>query len=247
VVLYGFGGVLVYSHLFRTGAWRIGTVWSLGAALFVGLVSLSGVLTPERNALPIPTPMPPHAGAYLLLASFLLMAFAQRLSTRWLNRGLSILAGLCAVILTTHLCFTGRAATSQQNTEGAVFPQRRLEAYAALCVVADRPLFGVGLGAYQEHIGLYYQGMPKENTIVPGTQIGYAVLLASGGLLCLASFLYWTVAIWKMAKQSPGQTMIRLFLLVLWSIGFLTPLFVGQILLALVVMHAYTCSAGGES
>ena len=246
VVLYGFGGVLVYSHLFHSRSWRIAAVWSLCCALLADIVSLSGVLSPDRSTFPTAEAMSPPAGAYLLLSSFLLVAIAQSLRAQRLKRGMSVFAGLCAVILTAHLCFAGRAATPKQNTEGASIPQRYLEAYAALCVVADRPLFGVGLGAYQEHIGRYYQGMPKENTIVPGTQIGYAVLLASGGILCLASFLYWTVAIWRKAKHSREQTMIRLFLLVLWSAGFLTPLFVGHFLLPLVVAHAYTFSAGGN-
>ena len=246
-VLYGFGGVLSYSHFFSSRTWRTGAVWSLVGALLVGFATLSAAPAGEGGAFPTAGAMTPATRAYLVLASFLLAATAQSLRSRWLSRALSAFAGLYVVFLTAFVCCTEKPSASEGGAGGAAVPQRYLEAYAALSVMADHPLFGVGLGGYQEHIGRYYQGMPKDNTIVPGTQIGYAVLLASGGILCLGSFLYWTVAIWKMAKQSPGQTMIRLFLLALWSIGFLTPLFVGQILLPLVVVHAYTCSAGGES
>jgi hypothetical protein len=112
-------------------------------------------------------------------------------------------------------------------------PQRYIEAYAAMSVVADRPLLGVGPGNYQMKIGEYYRGLPKDNTMPHGSQIGWAVLLATTGLLGLAAFLYWAYCLFSVASF-PMKCGVSVFLL----IGFMTPPLAGPILLPWILIHS---------
>lgn len=112
-------------------------------------------------------------------------------------------------------------------------PERYNEAYAALSVLNDYPIFGVGPGNYQLRIGEYYQGMPKYNTIEPGTRIGYTVISVTLGVAGLASFLYWCLGMWRMAQKP-----LRLPLALLMCFGFLTPLLVSQLLMPLCLLHS---------
>jgi len=152
---------------------------------------------------------------------------------------------LAALLVRVHVPEPVDTSDGTPKKSPTLIPQRYLEGYAALSVLADYPLFGLGPGEYQDRIGAYYQGMPKENTLALGTRIGYAVLLASGGIFCLASFLYWTWILWDRSSESKRRSGFRGFLLVFWTIGFLTPLLVGPVLLPLLVFQG--CLYGEDS
>lgn len=111
--------------------------------------------------------------------------------------------------------------------------QRYLEAYAGLSAVAAHPLTGVGPGNYQAHIGEYYQGMPKDNTLPPGSGIGYAILPASAGLPALCAFLYWLHALWRRAT---GQG-LRAGVAAVAAGAILSPIFLGTFLLPLALIQ----------
>ena len=121
---------------------------------------------------------------------------------------------------------------------GEPVPQRFLEAYAALSVLSSHPLTGLGLGSYQVHIGAYFQGMPKENSIAPGTQIGYCILIASTGVCGLAAFLYWLwqllLRAWQCSSRPFAMLAAPAFLV---FVGVLTPILVSQILTPLALVH----------
>jgi hypothetical protein len=112
------------------------------------------------------------------------------------------------------------------------------EAYAALSVLADRPLLGVGLGNYQARIGEYYQGMPKDNSMTPGTGVGYGILAASVGMVGLAAYLEWLRRLWHAA----AGTRLKIPLLVLAGAGFVTPIFVGPVLLPMALIGGLVIS-----
>jgi hypothetical protein len=116
--------------------------------------------------------------------------------------------------------------------------QRWIEAYAAVSVVSRFPLLGLGPGNYQDHIGEYYGTLPKDNTMAAGSQVGYAVVAASMGLLGLAAVLYWfaQLAAWMLEARPPAYVLATA-LLVAAAAGFFTPLFVSQILAPLALVH----------
>lgn len=149
--------------------------------------------------------------------------------------------GLAVVVGLGLLAWAPAEATDAPDTEGrleSAVPQRYLEAYAALSVLSDRPLFGTGLGTYQLHIGEYYQGMPKDNTIAPGSRIGYGVLLASMGLLGLSGYLYWLGRLWQHARSSHYSARhLHLTLLALLLCGYFTAPFVSQLLVPMGAIH----------
>ena len=169
-------------------------------------------------------------------------------SKPWVKASIPLAVALVCVMTSFGAPETSNAETVvDADTSEPAIPQQYLEGYAALSVVGKHPLFGVGPGNYQTHIGAFFQGMPKDNTIVLGTRIGYGVILASMGVLGLAAFLYWVTRIWSAAGQVPEQTFgIRAVLTVLCLCGFLTPLFVGRILLPLTVVHGLA-SGGGQA
>jgi len=68
--------------------------------------------------------------------------------------------------------------------------QRFIEWRAALNILADSPVFGVGLGRYQQEIGRYYTRLPKLNSMEPDAQNGYCVTLFTMGLTGLCCFTW---------------------------------------------------------
>jgi len=116
--------------------------------------------------------------------------------------------------------------------------QRWLEAYAAVSVVSRFPLLGLGPGNYQEHVGAYYGTLPKDNTMAAGSQVGYAVVVASMGLLGLAAVLYWfaQLAVW-MLEARPPACVLATTLVVAAAAGLFAPLFVSQMLAPLALVH----------
>jgi O-antigen ligase len=74
--------------------------------------------------------------------------------------------------------------------EGGQLRQRILEWRAALNVLRESPVLGVGIGNYQKEIGRYYYSLPKINTMEPSAQNGYLVILFTSGLAGLAAFAW---------------------------------------------------------
>jgi hypothetical protein len=66
--------------------------------------------------------------------------------------------------------------------------QRFLEWQAALNTVEQSPLVGVGPGRYQEQVGYHFYELPKLNTLEPGAQNGFLVILVTSGFLGLSAF-----------------------------------------------------------
>jgi hypothetical protein len=68
--------------------------------------------------------------------------------------------------------------------------QRYLEMQAALNIIAENTLLGVGLGNYQENIGKSYGELPKVNTSEPNQFNGYLIIGVTMGILGLAAFFW---------------------------------------------------------
>ena len=68
--------------------------------------------------------------------------------------------------------------------------QRYIEMQAALNLMADNTLLGIGLGNYQQNIGAHYGEMPKINTSEPNQLNGFLAIGATTGILGLAA-LFW--------------------------------------------------------
>ncbi len=67
---------------------------------------------------------------------------------------------------------------------------RYLEMQAAINMLKENILFGVGLGNYQNHIGTYYNELPKVNTMEPKQNNGYLIIAATTGLFGIAALLF---------------------------------------------------------
>lgn len=220
LVLYCLIAAWIFNRLQTVPQWRMIQRYGLAAAFLLSagiavLADTSGVFPAAIYCLP---------GIALLFASSL-DSFRK---TRIAFAAVSVAA---AVILAIPFL-------TQPQAEGV--PERYREAYASLSATSEHPLFGVGLGNYQSHIGAFYQGMPKENTIHPGTRIGHAVVLASTGLLGLAAYLCWFASLWLKA----ANPCLKGAVLVVFVAGFVTPMLTTPALLLTALVHG-TIMGGG--
>jgi len=243
--LYCLAGAWMYTYLAAGLAWRKWGHYAFRGALAVGLLGCLLRVLNRPDALALI-----YGSGYGLACSLILTSLLcsidlapghprkpARTQIVW-----PVIAALGVVILYWPVAAADTAASIDRDTPPGV-PQRYLEAYASLSVLASSPLLGVGLGNYQLHIGEYYQGMPKDNTIVPGTRIGYAVLLASTGILGLTAYVYWLINLWRRAaKKGKAAVYIKGCLAALAVCGFLTPICVGRILLPLALLHGLILS-----
>ena len=67
---------------------------------------------------------------------------------------------------------------------------RYLEMQAAINLISEHPLLGVGAGNFQKDIGSYYKELPKVNTAEPGQNNGYLVIGTTLGIIGLVSFIW---------------------------------------------------------
>ena len=67
---------------------------------------------------------------------------------------------------------------------------RYLNMVAALNLIFDHPVFGCGLGNYQDFISKYFIGFPKINTAEPTQENTYLIVGSTTGIIGLAALLY---------------------------------------------------------
>jgi hypothetical protein len=86
--------------------------------------------------------------------------------------------------------------------------QQFLEWQAALNLLNENFLWGVGPGAYQAHIGRYYYFMPNLGKLLPDTQNGYLVIATTMGFVGLVALV---AVLWHFAGRlrRPGTAWRR--------------------------------------
>ncbi len=168
---------------------------------------------------------------YGLLASLLMLSAALIVVSR---RRAALTVAIVVLLLATSLLFTFPSRQSKAVVGSSDVPQRYIEAYAALGVLADRPLWGVGPGNYQAAIGPYYQGLPKANTMEHGSQVGAAVLLATLGISGFATAAWWFMGLWGAA----GAWRMRGALTMVLVAACLSPMLIAPVFLPLALLHA---------
>lgn len=203
-------------------------------------ISVLGLLLHLELAAVAPVLFSAAAPLALLPAVFvsLLIAMSPPAGRRFgvaLRGMLVVLALICFVFLPVARPAQPPQAISELRSP---VPQRYLEAYAAATVLAKWPLLGLGPGNYQAHIGEYYQSLPKDNTLASGTQVGYAVVAASAGILGLAATLFWVLSLWGWVRAGNPRDNRLLIPLALWALAvWFTPPFVSPMLMPMAVMH----------
>lgn len=239
VLLYAAGGVWLFSVCSRDARWRKRCHFGIGATILFALAGLA-VQRSHYVTFTMAWFANPYSLACLtgILACLLVATESPSRRLIWgFDRALFGVT-FCAVV--ACLIWPPVSATPELSGVGVAepVPQRFLEGYAALSVLSSHPLTGLGLGSYQVHIGAYFQGMPKENSIAPGTQIGYCILIASTGVCGLAAFLYWLwqllLRAWRCSSRPLAMLSTPAFLL---FAGLVTPLLVSQILVPLALVH----------
>jgi hypothetical protein len=226
--LYALCGVWICARVVGQpgGAARLGAAAGLGFIVAVGAVVLHIGRVWESS--PAVAFMPAIFGGVCLA----LMPGVQRKS------GLVLLAASAVLaILSLNSAGKGGGPAPVPQLRSAV-GQRWLEAYAGVSVVSRFPLLGLGPGNYQAHIGEYYGALPKDNTMAADSQVGYAVVVASMGLLGLAGLVYWLarVGVWAVESRPPAYA-VGGALMVVVAAGMFTPLFVSPILAPLALVH----------
>ena len=172
-----------------------------------------------------------------ILACIAVAAWNQKEKTFVLICILGIVAILVSVLLVSGTDLSAASKGGIDTPEP--ISQRYREFYASMSVLAKHPLFGVGIGNYQQHIGEYYQGMAKENAIILGTRVGYGVIIASTGLMGFIAFVYWLLRLLReSATLQQGKPAWQLAVVLGLSGAILTPVLVGQIMLPLGLLHA---------
>lgn len=67
---------------------------------------------------------------------------------------------------------------------------RYLEMQAALNLISENTLLGIGLGNYQNQIGTYFKELPKVNTAEPNQNNTYLIVASTTGILGLTFFIW---------------------------------------------------------
>ncbi len=237
VVLYCAAALCISGWIARYPIARI----HLRAALRVGLV-LAFMGVPAWTFAPSGLFQDVFGTRYGLMASLLCLCGVHLVVEPGEPRVRLVATATIALLAATWLAWSGSAeATTRANAFS--IPQRYVETYAALSVLSDHPLWGLGPGNYQSQIGPYYQGLPKENTMEPGSQIGLAVLLASFGLAGVFAVTYWFTSLWHLAVN--GDTLcarIRCALILFLLASCLTPIVTAIVLLPFAVLHGFVLS-----
>lgn len=246
VLLYAAGGVWLFSASARDARWRVWCFYGIRAAI---VFALAGLVI--QHAYPAVTAAMWFANSYSLACfagTLACLLPAAGFPIRHRHRSWdSVLMGIALCAVAACLAWPPVLAVPATDLAGESISQRFLEAFAALSVLSSHPLTGVGLGGYQIHIGAYFQGMPKENSIAPGSQIGYCILLASTGMYGLAACLYWLCQLLSQARRFSTRPLAMMaapaFLL---FVGLFTPILVAQILVPLALVHGLLWSGKEE-
>jgi O-antigen ligase len=78
---------------------------------------------------------------------------------------------------------------------------RYMEMQASLNMLSENTLLGVGLGNFQNQIGIYYKELPKINTAEINRHNGYLIVASTMGILGLSALLWLFFLVWKQAKR----------------------------------------------
>ena len=123
---------------------------------------------------------------------------------------------------------------------------RYVEMQAAMNIMAEKSLLGVGLGNFQANIGMYYYTLPKLNTEEPYQHSGYLVIGATTGLLGLTALLWLFLFALKKSYKSfkiipdvdKNKTYLGLFgaLIACMIENFFSNVFIAVLLIPLVVL-----------
>jgi hypothetical protein len=239
VLLYAAGGVWLFSAYARDARWRVRCFYGIRAAIVFALAGLA--VQRACPATPAAAWFANSNSLACLAGTLACLLAAAEFPVRRLRRSCDhalIGIALCAVVFCLVWPPVALAPAQEVALASEAIPQRFLEAYAALSVLSSHPLTGVGLGSYQTYIGAYFQGMPKENSIAPGGQIGYCIVLASTGMCGLAACLYWLYQLhlwaWRCSSRPLAMMAAPAFLVL---VGLVTPILVAQILAPLALAH----------
>lgn len=136
----------------------------------------------------------PSSGWVSIFAGIAVLAFMRSGRAMAFNAALGMMLGLLLSVLLLPEYFSDQVANLawlEPNHEN--ISQRYIEWQAALKMIADNPVFGVGPGNYQLGIGRYYGLLPKLNTMERDVQNGWLVFSSSMGVagLCMFVWLLW--------------------------------------------------------
>jgi O-antigen ligase len=181
-----------------------------------------GLWAPVSRGLRVALLVTVGVGAATMLSGYhfwclvaVVLALAVRHSPRTLLIGTAVVAAFLVVspfvaVRNHHANFvevldfheTGvldESAVTDEGYEGGELPtttevkKRWIEWQPALNMLRDNPVFGVGTGGYQLHIGGNYGMLPNFEKIEPDTNCGWLVIAASMGLcgfIALVALLY---------------------------------------------------------
>ena len=80
--------------------------------------------------------------------------------------------------------------SAQTASEARVVPEYLAESWSALRLVADAPIFGYGLGAWQREIGKRYDQLERTGTTFPNSSNGYLMIAVCTGVLGLGAWFF---------------------------------------------------------
>jgi O-antigen ligase len=148
--------------------------------LSFGLVALASFV------LPLP--------AWMAIAAGLLVMLAFRQTRAAGVAGLvAVAAGIAVSAVFLHEHFMRQLTDlAVYDPNGNDISQRYIEWWAALNMISDNPIFGVGIGNYQAFIGKYYGFLPKLDNLQWNAQNGWLVAGSTMGLagLCMMAWLF---------------------------------------------------------
>jgi len=238
-----FGEIRACAFGIRIRFWAVRAALLLGAALLIlpalGLDVASPGAGGTRNAL--------QCNVCLFYAMLVSTNSGEDVRWRGLDRFVMVLVPVLFAVSVFLQAREHPHVSAAPMRESPAVSQKYIEGYAAMCVLSEYPLFGAGIGNYQARIGEFYQGMPKDNTLLLGTRIGLGVILASIGLLGLTAFCYWLLRL--MLEGRGLKTHARVlpgFFVVAFVWAFFTPVFVGQVMMPLVFVHGWIMGPGRE-
>lgn len=135
------------------------------------------------------------------------------------------------------------------DPNGQDLAQRYIEWHAALMMMKNNFIVGVGPGNYQLNIGRYYGLLPKLNSMEPDSQNGWLITGSTIGVtgLCMLVWLFWIAGRNAMRLLSEKDDLLVAGLtasLVAWSIvNIFTPIFMKETGPIVMIVLGILCRA----
>ncbi|MFC1460912.1 O-antigen ligase family protein [Verrucomicrobiota bacterium] len=213
---------LVVGLIFVSGAWMESIAGRLGTVCAMLIVAVTAMVVPS-------------SGWVSMGMAVLVLCAIRKSRNVALRIGAAAVLGVAASVFFFRGHFVSQLANlSWIDPNGHDISQRYIEWYAALNMIKENFVLGVGAGNYQLCIGKYFGLLPKLNTLEPDTQNGWLIIGSTMGMVGLCMFVWLFLGagmqgIKSLRSGSDGKAAGLLGAAVAWGVmSIFTPVFMRE-------------------